>query len=165
MTGPLDLSHLARVADELDTLLGGDDERLFHDMITGETDIDHIARRVWEHVARDAEILAGIGERQNSLKDRKARIEARYDAGKAFIGKLLRAAHLPKLELPEVTLSVRDGKPSLKVVDPLAVPLNLCRQKAEPDKAAINEKFAAETSLPNWLVREAARDVVTARTK
>ncbi len=161
----IDLAQIARVADELDQLLGGDDERLFHDMITGQTDVDHIARRVWEQVARDAEMLTGIKERAASLADRKARIEARHDAGKAFIGKLLRAAHLSKLELPEVTLSVRDGKPGLKVVDPAAVPLDLCRTKTEPDKTAINEAFAQSDALPNWLVREPARDVVTARTK
>ena len=161
----VDLTQIARIAEELDVLLGGDDERLFHDMLTGECDIDHIARRAWEQVARDAEMLAGIGERQSALTERKQRVQARHDAGKAFIGKLLRAGQLAKLELPEVTLSVRDGKPALKVVDAGAVPADLCRTKSEPDKAAINEKFAQEAALPNWLVREPARDVVTARTK
>lgn len=165
MNAQFDLAAIRRTADDLDQLLGGDDERLFHDMLLGETDIDHIVRRAHEQVARDAEMLAGIKERAAALADRKKRIEARHDAGKAFIGKVLRAAHLTKLELPEVTYSVRDGKPSIKVVDPLAVPLDLCRTKAEPNQAAINEKFADEATLPNWLVREPARDVVTARTK
>lgn len=165
MNAPFALAEIARTADELDELLGGDDERLFHDMLTGETDIDHIARRIYEQMARDEEMLVGIGERANALKDRKARIEARRDASKAFLGKLLRAGHLAKLELPEVTLSVRDGKPSLKVVDPTAVPDALCRVKSEPDKSAINAAYAQAQELPNWLVREPARDVVTARTK
>ena len=161
----LDLAEIRRTADELDTLLGGDDERLFHDMIVGESDIDRVALRIWEQVARDSEMLVGISERKASLDDRKKRVEARRDAGKAFLGKLLRAAHLPKLELPEVTISVRDGKPSLKVVDPDAVPADLCRTKTEPDKTAINEAYADAKDLPNWLVRSEATDVVTARVK
>lgn len=165
MNAMFDLAEIRRTADELDQLLGGDDERLFHDMVVGETNIDHVAARVWEQVARDDELLTGIADRARTLAERKKRVEARRDAGKAFLGKLLRAAHLAKLELPEVTLSVRDGKPSLKVVDPLAVPMDLCRTKAEPDKAAINAAFENETTLPNWLVREPAKDVVTARTK
>lgn len=165
MNAPFALAEIARTADELDQLLGGDDERLFHDMITGETDIDHIARRIYEQMARDEEMLVGITERANALKDRKARVEARRDHSKAFLGKLMRAGRLTKLELPEVTLSVRDGKPSLKVVDPKAVPDALCRIKSEPDKTAINAAYAQAQELPNWLVREPARDVVTARTK
>lgn len=161
----IDLSHIARTADEIDQLCGGDDERLFHDMLVGETDIDRIVSRIHEQIARDEEVLVGIGERRAALDERKARIARRKDAAKGLIGKVLRAGHLAKLELPDVTYSVRDGKPSLKIVDPAAVPAELQRVKAEPDKTAINAAFADASELPNWLVREAAGDVVTARTR
>ena len=164
MNAHLDLTRLAREADELDALCGGD-ERLFADMLVGETDIDRVVSRIHEQIARDDEILAGIKERAAALNDRKTRIANRRDNAKAFIGRLLRAVHLSKLELPEVTYSVREGKPSLKVVDPEAVPDDLQRIKREPDKTAINEVFADADELPNWLVREPARDVVTGRTK
>jgi hypothetical protein len=78
---------------------------------------------------------------------------------------ILRAAMIPKIELPEATYSVRDGKSSLKIVDVDAVPEAYCTMVRQPVKAAINEAFADASELPNWLVREAARDVVTARTK
>lgn len=159
-----DLSRLSREADMLDELCGGD-ERLFHDMLTGETDVDHIVRRIHEQLARDEEMLVGIKERQDALADRKQRITVRRDNAKAFIGKVLRACHLTNLKLPEVTYSVHDGKPALRVVDPEAVPDELCRMKREPDKTAINEAFAAAAELPNWLTREPAKDIVTGRTK
>lgn len=164
MNAHLDLRLLAIEAEQLDTLCGGD-KRLFHDMLLGETDIDRIVLRIHEQVARDEEMLAGIKERKAALADRQKRIELRRDNGKAFIGKALRIARLPKIELPEVTYSVRDGKPSLKVVDPNAVPDELTRVKREPDKAAINEIYASADNLPNWIVREPATDIVTARTK
>lgn len=161
---PADIAELGRVADALAPLCDGD-ERLFHDMLTGETEVDRIVLRIHEQVARDGEILDGIAERQASLAARKSRISARRDAGKMFIGRILRTVKLAKLELPEVTYSVRDGKPSLIVVDPSAVPPEYQRQKVEPDKTAINEAFAQIEALPNWLVREPGHDIVTARTK
>lgn len=161
----VDLTRIRQIATELDALLGGDDERLFHDMLLGESDIDRIVLRIHEQRARDLEMLVGIAERKAAITERQERIERRAEAGKALIGKVLRAARLPKLELPEVTYSVRDGKSGLKVVDPEAVPDDMQRIKREPDKAKINEHYAEASSLPNWLVRETARDVVTARTK
>jgi hypothetical protein len=161
----VDLTHIARLADDLDMLLGGDDERLFHDMLLGESDIDRIVLRIHEQIARDNEMLTGIAERKSALVERQDRIARRAEAGKALIGKVLRAARLPKLELPEVTYSVRDGKPNLKVVDAAAVPEALCRTTSEPNKAAINDIYAEASELPNWLVRGEVRDVVTARTK
>jgi hypothetical protein len=164
MNAHFDLNALAREAEGLDQICGGDD-RLFADMMLGETDIDRIVLRIHEQVARDDEMLVGIAERQKAIAARKGRIETRRDGGKALIGKVLRIARLPKLELPEVTYSVRDGKARLEVVNPLAVPEEFCAVKWVPDKAKINEAFADADSLPNWLVREPARDVVTGRAK
>lgn len=160
----LEADAIARVAEMIAPMCDGDEE-LLHDMMTGETAIDRLVSRVWEQVARDEEQLAGITERQRDLTERKARITRRRDGFKAGIGHLMRAARLTRLELPEATFSVREGKPGLKVVDPEAVPDELQRIKREPDKTAINEAFGDAAELPNWLVRDVPKDVVTARTK
>ena len=157
-------AEIARIAEYLAPFCEGD-EQLFSDMIEGETDLFKIIGRMHEQIASDGELLAGIGEREAALKERKARLSERVKASKAVIGKFLRASGLPKVELPEATYSVRDGKPSLVVTDADAVPDEYRRVKSEPDKTAINEAFARLEALPNWLVREDARDVVTARTK
>lgn len=164
MNAHLDFQALRRAADDLDLICGGDDA-LFADMMEGETDIDRIVLRIHEQVARDDEMLAGIKERQAAIAERKKRIETRRDNGKQLIGKALRIARMAKLELPEVTYSVRDGKPSLKVVDASAVPEAFTVSKPTPDKRAINDAYEDSDQLPNWLVREPATDVVTARTK
>lgn len=164
MNAHLDIQTLQPEAAMLDELCGAD-ERLFHDMLLGETNIDRIILRVHEQIARDEEMLAGITERQKAIADRKKRITARRDSAKLFIGKALRIARLPKLELPEVTYSVRDGRPTLKIVDAAAVPEAFTVSKPTPDKRAINEAYEDSDKLPNWLVREEATDVVTARTK
>lgn len=164
MNAPVQLAEIARLAAELDAMCG-EDELLFHDMLEGETDLFAIVGKLHQRLAADQELVVGIADRAADLAERKKRLTARIDATKATIGKFLRAAKLPKLELPEATYSVRDGKPKLEVVNPDAVPEALTRIKREPDKTAINATYADAESLPNWLVREPARDVITVRTK
>src|SRR5438045_5417997 len=93
----LEADAIRRIAEMIAPMCDGDED-LLHDMMTGETAIDHLVRRLHEQVARDGEQLAGIGERQRDLQERKARIGKRQDAMKAGIGMLLRAARLTKLE-------------------------------------------------------------------
>lgn len=156
--------HIANVAEQIAPMCDGDTE-LLQDMLEGETDFLSIVTCLHEMRARDLEVLEGITARQSDLQTRKKRVEARADKVKEQIGSLLRIAQLSKVELPDATYSVRDGKPALKVVNEAAVPDEFLRQSFSPDKRAINEHFAQLEALPNWLVREPANDVVTARTK
>lgn len=158
------IGQIRAIAEQIAPHCDGDDI-LLQDTLEGETDIIWLLSRLHEQIARDGEILVGIKDRQAALAERKSRIESRIDKFKEQVGTILRAAQLSKVELPEVTYSVRDGKPKLVVVDPDAVPAELTRTKAEPDKTAINEAYANADALPNWLVREPARDVVTGRVK
>lgn len=157
-------TEIARIADQL-ALLCEDDERLYADMLEGETDLFRIVGKLHQQLASDSELIAGITARQSDLGDRKRRLADRTIATKAAIGQFLRAAMLPKIELAEATYSVRDGKPSLRIVDPEAVPSEYLKTKPEPDKTAINKAFDDADELPNWLVRDLPKDVVTARTK
>lgn len=160
----IELAEISRIATELDAMCG-DDEQLFADMLEGETDLYEIIAHLHDRIALDKELITGITERAKELSDRKGRLTARTDAYKAAIGKYLRAAKLAKIELPEATYSVRDGKPKLAIVDPEAVPPEYQRIKTEPDKTLINQSFADSEALPNWLAWEEATDIVTARAK
>jgi hypothetical protein len=163
MTDPR-LAELGRIAAELDMLCDNDEE-LFADMMEGETDVHGYVQKLHDSRSEDQERIVGLKARMEELTARRRRYEAREAATKAAIGKVLRVARLPKIELPECTYSVRDGNPVLRVVDPEAVPDELQRIKREPDKPAINKQFDGAAELPNWLVREPPIDVVTARTK
>ena len=161
---PIKLNEIARIASLLEQMCEGD-EQLYADMMEAEAPAHDIIQRIADAVAEDQERLTGITERAADLSERKARYEARINAGKKAIGMVLRAANLPKGVLPEATWSVREGKPKLVVIDPEAVPFDMTRVKQEPDKAAINAAYATAENLPNWLVREPATDVITMRSK
>ena len=161
---PIKLNEIARIAELLGALCDGD-EVLFADMMEGESPAHDIISRIADAVALDQERLTGIKERAADIATRKARYETRIDAGKRAIGAVLRAAGLAKVELPEATWSVRDGKAKLIVIDPEAVPFDMTRVKQEPDKIAINAAYENAAALPNWLVREPATDIITQRSK
>lgn len=162
---PATLQNIKSIAEQLDEICG-DDERLFTDMMEGESNIVEIAEHLHQERAQTLETLTGIAEREKNLSARKSRLQAKEEAIKAAIGKLLRAGKLSKVELAEVTYSVRSGASKLEIVNESAVPTHLCRTpRPVPEKTRINEVFADAKELPNWLTRTDPQDVVTARTK
>lgn len=164
MNFPLTRAQIDAMAAQIAPMCDGD-EQLLQDMLEGETDLISVATRIHEQIARDNEMLEGIKLRKAAIAERESRIKARAERFKEQIGILLRVARLSKLELPEVTYSVRDGKAKLTIVDPEAVPADFCRIRTEPDKALINESFADTETLPNWLVWKEPHDIVTARAR
>lgn len=158
----LKAQEIARIAGQLAAICE-DDERLFSDMMEGETDLHKLITRLHEGIASDAGMVTGIKERKADLDTRQKRLEARIDAQKGAIVMLMQAGKQSKVELPEVTYSLRDGKPKLVVVDADAVPREYQREKLETDKALINEAFADAEVLPNWLTLEPAKPILTGR--
>ncbi len=164
MNAFVQINELRRIAEVLAPMCDGDDE-LLADMLEGCSDIDRMLARLYEQFARDGESVEGIKARMTALNERLHRIEARRENFKRAIGDVLTAGAIKKFELPEVTLSVRAGKPKLVITDKDAVPGEYQRATYAPDKTAINEAFADSETLPNWLTFEPAKPVVTARTK
>lgn len=157
--------EIARIAEVLRAMVGDDDERGWADAIEGETDLHKLVNRLHEGIASDSGMVAGIKMRQGDLADRKARIESRIEAQRGAVISLLQAGRVNKVELPEATYSLRDGKARLDIVSDDAVPEEYCTLIRKPVKAAINEAFADAAELPNWIVREPARPVLTMRAK
>lgn len=157
-------AEISRIATALQEMCG-DDERLFADMLEGESDLHKLVNRLHDGIATDLGMIAGIKMRQCDLADRKSRIEARVEAQRGAVIALLQAGRVNKVELAEATYSLRDGKPKLSVVDDAAVPAEYQRTKIETDKTVINEAFADAGELPNWLTREPAKPVLTMRVK
>jgi hypothetical protein len=161
---PIKLNEWRRIADQLRDMCGDDDE-LFADMVEGQTNAVELIAKLHSDRAATLELIEGIKAREADLKARKARLQNREAAVKAAIGQVLRAVDLPKVELPEATYSVREGKPKLEIVDAEAVPLCYCVLRHVPAKGFIDIHFKDAAELPNWLTRIEAADIVTARTK
>jgi hypothetical protein len=78
--------------------------------------------------------------------------------------RLLQAAHLKKLEMPEATLSVRLGVPRVVIVDETEIPDEFCRIKKEPDKTKIKAALSEFKPVPGATLSN-AEDGLTVRVK
>lgn len=120
-----------------------EDDTLRADTIEGETDAHRVLARIVA-VERDADSMAkAIAERARDLAGRKARHERKKEAMRVLLFRLLKAAGLPKVALPEATVSIGKKPASVEIVDADALPDNVVRIVRSPDKAAIKEALAA----------------------
>jgi hypothetical protein len=125
-----------------------EDEQLRADMIEGETDA-HEFLRVIERKRQDACVLANaIGNHIGELKLRLDRFERREEAMRALAFKIMNVADLKKLELPEATLSIRNGTQKVLITNEAHIPDDLCRIKREPNKTAIKDWLMAGNPVP-----------------
>jgi len=114
-----------------------EDDTLRADTIEGETDAHRILARIVA-VERDADsMVRAVAERQRELAARKARHERKKEAMRVLLMRLLKAAGLPKVTLPEATVSVSKGRDSVEIVDADALPDEYVRVERIPDKKAI----------------------------
>lgn len=164
MNTNIERAEIARIADALAAACG-DDERLFADMLEGETNLHGLVGRLHNGIAEDDERVTGIKARQAELTERKARYERRIAASRHAIADLMAAGRQSKLELAEATFSLRDGKPKLIAADPEALPAEYQTWTVAAKKKEINADYAGVVDLPNWLTREDGKPTLTVRTK
>src|SRR4051812_4164108 len=88
-----------------------DDGQAIADTIDGETDLREAIRRVLWSVTEDQTLVAGLKETIETLEARKSRFDARIERLRTAIEKGMLAGELPKLELPEATLSISHRAP------------------------------------------------------
>lgn len=151
-------ADIARASDTIMALLGDDeDTRAYLDMMEGETDLHSIVGRLLNSIEDDEGDKAALAEQITAREERKARVAARINAKRAGILKLMEAAKLDKLPLPEATVSVRDTSPKLSINDPIAVPDEYTVVVRKPSLDAIKAAFPIGGDLPNWLRCDPAR--------
>ena len=119
-----------------------EDDTLRADTIEGETDYHAVLARIVA-VERDADSMAkAITERARDLAGRKARHERKKEAMRVLLFRLLKAAGLPKVTLPEATVSIGRKAAAVEIIDEDALPDNVVRIVRTPDKTAIKEALA-----------------------
>lgn len=138
-----EIQHMLAVYPELAT-----DDELRLDTLEGETDLTRIMSRlvrVRNEKLADAEGLATyIGD----LSKRKARQVRSAEGVKSLMLSLMSAADLPKLALPEATISVTKPRTSVEVVDVDALPQGTFAIVRQPDRNAIKAMLEAGDDVP-----------------
>jgi len=81
--------------------------------LESETDFREILTTIVRRIEDTKALAIGTKDRLEELKSRKDRFEHRVDTLRELAFKIMQAAELAKVELPEATLSLRAGQPQL----------------------------------------------------
>jgi len=142
-----------------------EDETLRADMIEGETDAFEFLRMI-ERQRQDTAALAGaIASNIAELGLRQERFERREKSLRALIMKIMDAADIRKAELPEATLSIRNGQQKLVgEADPETFNGTYVRVIRQLDRASIKEALKAGSIIPGFELSN-AEPTLSIRTK
>jgi len=121
-----------------------EDEILRADMLDGETAISDVLTSLIR-MGEDARSMRDATKDQlDNLKARGDRFGRRLEFTRALIFKILDAAHLRKMELPEATVYLRNNQPALiGEPDGDKLPDEFVRVERKPDKKKLKEAMQA----------------------
>ena len=159
----IDLQHIRRMADEIRAMVDDDNAETFLDTLDGETD----AMDILGHLIEDREDATAqakaCDEVAKKYADRAKRLRARGDAMKRAMGDVIDAMGQRKVQHPLGTVSRVQGRTSVYVANPDAVPTQLCKMVKQPDKTAIKKSLDAGEDVPGAELRT-GEDTVMVRT-
>lgn len=119
-----------------------EDDRALYDTVSGETDLEEAIIETIRSCDEDATFVTAIGERIKQLQARASRLEMRIEAKRRAVLAAMTEAAVKKLQAPEFTISVANGRPKLLIADETQLPTRfLVPQPAKPDRAAIKKEL------------------------
>lgn len=125
-----------------------EDEQLRADMLEAETDFTALMSRLVRARNERLAFAEGTNGYIKELTERRDRLSRGADGLKGLMLKLMATASLPRLELPEATLSVSAGRASVSIIDIDALPQGTFTLERKADKAAIKAQIEAGEDVP-----------------
>lgn len=119
-----------------------EDEEAWLLALESETDMDALLTSIVRRIEDAKALVIGTKDRAEELAARRKRFEDRIESLRNLAFKIMEAADVAKIELPEVTLSVRNVAPSVVITDEDNLPDIACKFERKPDKAKIKELLA-----------------------
>lgn len=143
----------AYTAKAIDNLLAAypelaDDADLRADTIEGETDLQGlVSRLVRKRQEVNAEIN-GLADYIGALTERKSRKSRAAEFYTNLIRDLMGHAGLPKMALPEATVSLTAPRRSVEIEDAGALPQGYVIMTPTPNRAAVKSALEAGDNIP-----------------
>jgi hypothetical protein len=161
-----DFVSVSRLRIEVEALLReypelADDDVALLDTLEGETDLLGVLAMLGRALDDTKALGEGVHARINELVAREGRFNARYELIRDLIFKVMESAQLRKVELPEVTFSLRSNPPRLVGdADPVTVPDELCKFTRSLNRKAIREAIESGHTVEGFLLSNAAPSLV-----
>jgi hypothetical protein len=129
-----------------------DDETLA-DTLEGLTDLSDLLAEVIRSALEDEAFCDALKVRMREMRERTQRLAARAEKKRLLVGETMAQADLKRLTLPDLTLSLRSGTPSLVVTDEDVIPSMFW--KAQPpklDRQGLSQALKAGESIPGAML-------------
>lgn len=125
-----------------------DDEVLRADTLVGCTDADQVLRKLVLELITASAMAEGVTEVIGKLKDRQERFERRQEAIRSLMQRVMDAAQISKLQLPEATLSMRPGVQRVVITDERSIPDRFLITTTNISKAMIKDALKDGETVP-----------------
>jgi hypothetical protein len=133
-----------------------DDEILRADMLEGSTDIREVLTDLNRTLQDTKALIDGTQGRMDELAERRLRFRRRTEFVRDLMQRILESAQIRKIELPEVTLSLKNNPQQIiGEPDPEALPDDLVKIAREPDKKKIRAALMAGCEVPGVVLSNA----------
>jgi hypothetical protein len=145
--------NIAQIEREIEDLIAAypdlaEDETLRADMIEGSTDAPAILSKIVDRMQEAEAMASAIAKRVNDLNARGAVFDRRGDAMRSLALRIMNAAQLRKMPLPEATLSIRVNPPSVILHDETKIPGEFTKTEIKIDRTKIKEALKAGQIVP-----------------
>lgn len=125
-----------------------EDDDLRADMLEGSTDIAPLVSRMVRMMNERKALAEGLSGYIGDLQERKARELRGADGLKALLKSLMLAADLPKLILPEATVSITKPRVTVEITDEAALPQGFVKIERTAKKSEIKAALEAGDEIP-----------------
>jgi len=98
------------------------DDQTLADTVEGLTDLHEIVQAIIRAALTDEALAGGLKCRMGEMEDRLSRLQDRAAKRRQMARDVMVELNLKKLNAPDFTASIREGIPSLMVIDEQAVP-------------------------------------------
>src|SRR5450755_5111031 len=107
------------------------DEQTLADTVEGLTDLHEIVQAIIRSAVTDEALATALKYRIADMQDRLTRLQDRASKRRQIARDVMIELDLKRLDAPDFTASIREGTPSLMVIDEDAVP-SIYWQPSEP---------------------------------
>lgn len=127
------------------------DDEAWLSALESETDFNEILTTIIRRIEDTKALAIGTKDRLDELHARKDRFEHRIDTLRELAFKIMQAAEIAKVELPEASLSLRAGTQQLVGdADPFFLPEHFCKVSRTLDRTAIKTALKAGETVTGF---------------
>ena len=135
--------------ETLSAIIGEGDEEMMRDSIEGETGLHEAIEQVVHTMTYDEAFISGLKGAIDEMSQRKLRIETRLKRKRLAIEQAMMIGELPRLELPEATLSLGKNPQALIIVDEEKIPSEYWTpQDPKLDRKAVTDALKEKIEVP-----------------